>query len=261
MVYSLNEFYEKKQIFYWCNATGDLNGPGFSDTKSPELEELPAKVREVYERFWTEGRGANEYVVTLNGKTGLMLGWLFDYGYLEDLQVTVGANDPIQKDEYHAAVYAAANALSYDYRNPVIYGKDTDPEGDEILLFFEYDDLVKAGIHLCILASLDRISERLFNHVKEILTAPTKNVKPAPESAKAALPAWLYKKLHDRLYTELVECQTRLRELGDVFYSRPVDSTDYRNARQSYSVRKEQEEELLTIIAGLKKYDPDSEEG
>lgn len=71
-VISLNDVSNDNSLYYWCNCTGDLNIPG---CKSCDIvtntDMLPNAVRAVYDNFWGEGRGAQEYVGATCSATSL----------------------------------------------------------------------------------------------------------------------------------------------------------------------------------------------
>lgn len=143
MVHNLKQIYDDKLLHYWCNCTGDINMPGYPSSACPDCGVLPHLARLVYTDYWMEGRGANEYVVTYNGDTGLMLGWLFDYEWLKDLGLLTNNNAEKIKPLFHRYVKAAAEDLACDLSFPVFYGEDTDPDGDEILVYLSLGEMQK----------------------------------------------------------------------------------------------------------------------
>lgn len=82
MCKSLNEIYNKNQLFYWHNACGEINMPGDGDGYfHHDLEELPLKCRQFYNQFFSEDNDCYCYVVNCEGKTGLLLVALYDEPY------------------------------------------------------------------------------------------------------------------------------------------------------------------------------------
>ena len=136
-VISLNEVYKNNLMYYWCNAVGEINMPGYPIGASPEVSVLPNGPRSIYMDYRGEGRGANEYVVTYNGQDGLALQWLFDYSWLTDLGLVNDENLDDMKKALHAAVQEAAVELQKVWDCPVLLGVDTDPDGDEIIMFID----------------------------------------------------------------------------------------------------------------------------
>lgn len=234
MIRNLNDLYDK--IFYWCDYTGHLHEPGFSDSESPILDKLPPKVREIYDKFWTNPRDVDECIVTANGKTGLLLRWSFPYDYLEELQIIVGGNAPIQSDEYRDAVYSAANLLADNCPYAVLFGEDAQLDRYEINLFIEYNDLMKPETQMWLDVTANRIGIRLRSQVKEILTTP------APESeAKMfhprvkTLPAWLYEKIYEKFAQELNDVISEHYNFVNSLHSWPPENIDARIAKRKYN--------------------------
>lgn len=191
-IINLNEVYKLETLWYWCNSVGDLNVPGYAPTAHADLDSLPALVRSVYQHYWTEGCGANEYVVTFNGETGLMLGWLFDYNWLREL-LEVGGRclNEREKEIFHCTVKQVAEKIANGWffsegvpktpadacPYPVLYGEDTDPDGDEILLFLPFKDLgnssTKAGwlINTTGVNLVDEMYHRIYTEVENAVKA------------------------------------------------------------------------------------------
>ena len=72
------------------------------------------------------------------------------------------------------------------------------------------------------------------------------------------VPTWLYKSLWTMLSEDLSETRERMRELADQMAERAEhpESAAFRNAVQSYRVRKEHAEVLEQAIAGLEDIEP-----
>lgn len=200
-IISLNNVYDENSLYYWCNCTGDLNIPGCRSWDIvTNTDMLPNAVWDVYDNFWGEGRGAQEYVATYNGVTGLMLGWLFDYSWLDDLSLiklnayTMEVPDSM-KEVLHSAVEKVAKNLAagqffsddeqpIQHNYPVFFGKDTDPDGDEILIFFPYSELYKASEANRIARDVDgkriiAMEDRLYRAVEAAILANAQNAAPA----------------------------------------------------------------------------------
>lgn len=170
---NLKEVYAQKALFYWCNSTGDICVPGMAPWPcQATVDDLPPKIREIYESFWTEDEyGTWAYAVTLNGQPGLMLGWLFDYGWLKDIKILTDENLDIVKPLFHDAVFKAAEQLQtkIDSSNTaVLYGFDTDSDGDEILLFISYDELKNKGPQW-VKEKAEMFSEEIYDDVQVCL--------------------------------------------------------------------------------------------
>lgn len=132
---SLNEVYKNEELFYYCNACGDINIPGKDTFWDSTVDELPRSARELYENYWMEGAGLCMYVVEYKCETAMAVTALFDYGYREDL---TGDGIDVTDAEFFEAVKATAiryrNAMQYE----TLVGKDTDPDGHEIVFILPY---------------------------------------------------------------------------------------------------------------------------
>lgn len=151
-ILSLNEAYEKDTIKYLCNTCGDVNDPKDPGNMKPVEAESVMTVKELvlYRRYWEEGSGCSMYVMRVNGEPAMGLGFLFDDVWCQTLfQKKYGEHKVIEPDDMedywmprlYRAVEDAANALLWK-KAPgcnVYVGKNTDPEGHEILVVVPYD--------------------------------------------------------------------------------------------------------------------------
>lgn len=146
----LNKLYEEKTLYYWCNAVGDLNIPGYPLLACPTADKLPPDVREVYEKYWSENGWECRYVVTCDGETGLLLNYLFDHSWIKDMieeKELKPFSDEDRSKLLHIAVDATVGIVE-DYirsktekRFEILVGYDTDPDGDELGVFFPISEL------------------------------------------------------------------------------------------------------------------------
>lgn len=131
---SLNEVYENEELFYYCNACGDINIPGTDPWSRHDVDELPLSARELYENYWMEGAGLCMYVVEYKFEVGfekaMAVTALFDYGYREDL---LAEGISLTDEEFFAAVKNTAIMYRNAFRYETLVGKDTDPDGHEIV--------------------------------------------------------------------------------------------------------------------------------
>ena len=137
---SLNAIYASKhRMHYWCNACGEINLP--SDNGAIIIHddtELPMNPLHLYETFWAEGSGCQEYVVTLDEVDGMALGFLLDKSYKEDILTGMGLDSvATHLDAFTTAAKQTANWLAGAIQQDIsiLLGLDTDPDGDEILVF------------------------------------------------------------------------------------------------------------------------------
>lgn len=138
---SLNDIYKFKAMHYWCNAAGDINIPGDPSPESGlfathSADDLPQKARTLYETYWTECGYVPEYVVQLNGRTGFAFCFLLDDDYAETLEISV---HELRKIAHALAEDVFSKPL---YENcTFIYGEETDPVGDEFMIFVPYENM------------------------------------------------------------------------------------------------------------------------
>lgn len=147
-MWNLEEVNKSNTLYYWCNACGDINVLTAVAIRLGTEDDLPRPILRLYNEYWGEGRGVNEYCVSFNGEYGLMLGMLFDYSWLNDLGLDSEADDV--KAALHSAVRARADRLEAEYKEQgkeyqFFYGQDTDPDGDEILIFIPAEELFETG--------------------------------------------------------------------------------------------------------------------
>lgn len=131
MIKSLNKAYQTDSMYYWCNAEGEVNYPG-SGFSTGDSERLPAAVKELYEHYqFSPGCDANLYTVTYSGEDGMLLTTMFNSNWMD----VPAVKDTKQKAR--KALRSIATELTRQCKpwGTVLFGEDTDPEGDEIALF------------------------------------------------------------------------------------------------------------------------------
>lgn len=145
MVKSLNKVYENDELFYYCNACGDLNLPGTDPWSIHDPEELPPPARDLYNNYWTEGAGLTMYVVKYKDVTTIAVNALFDRGYMDDLEYKHGW----EKDEDAFLEAVKSTAIMADiytgFPLTILVGLETDPDGHEILFILPPDKCDKAA--------------------------------------------------------------------------------------------------------------------
>ena len=141
-ILSLNDAYQFNAMHYWCNAAGEINLPGdgilwprnAGSMICHSEEDLPPKAKELYECFWSDGWAAKEYVVQFSGRTGFAFNFLFDEEWMNNLKIPAPLFRKI-----------ASYVISEKLNNPlfencaVLYGEETDPDGDELLIVVPYE--------------------------------------------------------------------------------------------------------------------------
>lgn len=140
---SLNALYEEPYdaerasgCNYYTNAPGEINIPGAPALYCGRVDELPLPAQPLYETYQTEGVAAPVYVMNVRGEYGMGICFLLPLSssLLEGL-------DSIGEDEkYEALELAAADLAAWiaSFETPgvtVFLGRNTDPEGSEVLVF------------------------------------------------------------------------------------------------------------------------------
>ena len=143
---SLNGIYEKKELYYWCNAAGEIN-PRNAPTHIGTLEDLPFCPRELYENNWDEGSGCCMYVVEYQNTPGMLLCFLCDYSWASDMLRKPNEKiTDVEKEALFRSMEKHAEELEQWLRRkwPALHceiwsGKDTDPDGHELCVFIPYE--------------------------------------------------------------------------------------------------------------------------
>lgn len=130
MIKSLNKAYQTDSMYYWCNAEGEVNYPG-SGFSTGDSERLPAAVKELYEHYqFSPGCDANLYTVTYSGEDGMLLTTMFNSNWMD----VPAVKDAKQKARKAAPQHCNGTDQTVQAVGTVLFGEDTDPEGDEIAL-------------------------------------------------------------------------------------------------------------------------------
>ena len=152
-IYDLKKAHEKDELFYWCNALGEINMPGDGGIREHEEDELPPKVKKLYEKYQAEVDGCNLYTVNFRGQPGMLVAVLFDTCWAEDKLrhdeklkpvIQTMSEDQIKRAVHSVmdnplmdAIWAAALSMveEVDGFRSLLIGKDTDPDGHELCEF------------------------------------------------------------------------------------------------------------------------------
>lgn len=146
---SLNDSYAKNEIFYFCNACGDINLPTDppGSTECHSVEELPVPARVLFENFWSDCAGCHMYVVRYGQSYGMMVSYLLDYGWEQELirdakiheKVAAIYEDLINEKFLNACKDAFAELEDTMPVKEMLFGEDTDPAGHEAVIFISAD--------------------------------------------------------------------------------------------------------------------------
>lgn len=147
-VVDLSKLYEDNSndtMFYWCNACGDVNLPSDVDIVLHTEDELPPKIKRIYDSLECECNETNEYAVTICNKSGILLVALYPYQFVADIlkidersQKAQDATEQLSLDLKSFGNSLAAELKKIDPNCEVILGIHTDPEGPELGVFVPF---------------------------------------------------------------------------------------------------------------------------
>lgn len=142
-IMDLAKVYRNNELFFWCNCLGDINLPGdtLNSFGKHKASELPKDVRDVYDHT-NFGTGLCCYAVSLNGVAGYLINVLIDRCWMQDV---LDKDDVAEESEALAkkmpgiierirANIAQSCAIPAD-QYYVLFGKETDPDGHELMFF------------------------------------------------------------------------------------------------------------------------------
>lgn len=149
---SLNTVYEYDNLYFWCNAMGEILLPGGSLMVPHTPDELPPAYKNLYQKYQQETDYVHTYVVTFNGVAGMLLTALHDRRYYDEILAIhddiAGLLDnatelygPLHVALMSAALYrlyrCAEDILDDDVfcKCSVLVGSETDPAGHELCVF------------------------------------------------------------------------------------------------------------------------------
>lgn len=135
----LNESYDNGELRYWCNNAGDLFNP--KTKKDCVVNDLPPKIKNLYLNYWGEIYNSSTYVVEYQDIPAIVFNYLFDKSYIEDVieKLKIPTN-MLYMDIDWLAVHDVANIIIDKLPTGcyVFAGKNTDPDGHEILVAVPY---------------------------------------------------------------------------------------------------------------------------
>lgn len=160
-VVDLSKLYEDNSddtMFYWCNACGEVNLPSDVGIVLHTEEELPPKIKRIYDRLECECNKTNEYAVNICNMSGILLVALYPYQFVADVlkidersQKAQDATEQFALDLKTFGNDLAAELKEIDQNCEVILGIHTDPEGPELgvfIPFYEDKQPVANNLHL-----------------------------------------------------------------------------------------------------------------
>lgn len=136
---NLAQALDEKALQFWCNSNGDLFNP-HDDCECKEAD-LPAKLRNLYKNYWNDAFYVASYLVEFHDEPALVLNYLFDCCYIEDLMQKTTQYVITSPDMERAwcAVHDLANLLVDRLSECTVFaGEYTDPAGHEISILVPY---------------------------------------------------------------------------------------------------------------------------
>lgn len=132
-------------MFYWCNSCGEVNLPGDVGIVLHTEDELPPKIKSIFEYLECERNETNEYAVTVCNKSGILLMALYPCRFVADvLKIDEESEKALDATEQFALnLKGFGNRLTAELKEidpncEVILGIHTDPEGPEFGVFVPF---------------------------------------------------------------------------------------------------------------------------
>lgn len=134
-VISLNSAYEKDEIFYYCNACGEIQIPNDPGMAFHSADELPAPYRDLYSKYQTDASHFPRYVIRYKGNAAMAISVLLDECFCSDIVGRAASGKDLQL--YWNVIQRYAAFLRSDLMLDgcdILIGHNTDPDGNEILI-------------------------------------------------------------------------------------------------------------------------------
>lgn len=139
---------------YWTNAIGELNLPDDTQSEPCAMKNVPVYVQNVIDITEFDRHPVREYVVTLNGITGILFNMLYDESYVQDVS---GVCDKdiipfMHRFGDYLKSYAETicqNVKHINYNTETILGLYSDPDGHELAVLFPIYDGVELISNTC----------------------------------------------------------------------------------------------------------------
>ncbi|MCF7631263.1 hypothetical protein L3K78_00100 [Oscillospiraceae bacterium SCCA1] len=147
-VIDLSKLYDEDNndtMFYWCNSCGEVNLPGDIGIVLHTEDELPLRIKSIFEHLECERNETNEYAVTICNKSGILLMALYPCRFVADvLKIDEESQKALDATEQFALnLKGFGNRLAVELKEidpncEVILGIHTDPEGPEFGVFVPF---------------------------------------------------------------------------------------------------------------------------
>lgn len=147
-VIDLSKLYDEDNndtMFYWCNSCGEVNLPGDVGIVLHTEDELPPKIKSIFEHLECERNETNEYAVTICNKSGILLMALYPYQFVADVlkidEQSQKAQDATEQLAVNLKAFSSDLLTKFKKIDPnceVVLGIHTDPESPELGVFIPF---------------------------------------------------------------------------------------------------------------------------
>lgn len=186
MLKSLNELYDRDVVFYHCNALGEINVAGKDPLYCGDVSEMPEPAQVLYNQYQDETGPYRTYVVNIGNRYGMAYVVLFDYSWLDDNGLDVEKDETIFGALNTAVRNVAERIMDDSIADLEFYvGNNTDPDGDELMLFVPMDrlaptlDLQEACVEAIFGFDTDSendVYDEVLASIRDILDSAAENV-------------------------------------------------------------------------------------
>lgn len=147
-VIDLSKLYDEDNnntMFYWCNSCGEVNLPGDVGIVLHTEDELPPKIKSIFEHLECERNETNEYAASICNKSGILLMALYPYQFVADVlkidEQSQKAQDATEQLAVNLKAFSSDLLTKFKKIDPnceVVLGIHTDPEGPELGVFIPF---------------------------------------------------------------------------------------------------------------------------
>lgn len=147
-VIDLSKLYDEDNndtMFYWCNSCGEVNLPGDIGIVLHTEDELPPKIKSIFEHLECEHNETNEYAASICNKSGILLMALYPYQFVADVlkidEQSQKAQDATEQLAVNLKAFSSDLLTKFKKIDPnceVVLGIHTDPEGPELGVFIPF---------------------------------------------------------------------------------------------------------------------------
>lgn len=157
-IIDLKKVYDEEALYYWTNCLGETNlpGDGRGHCVMHTPEELPANALAAYNQAEFNS-GLHSYVVSYRGQIGFMIGVLVDESWISDILGRDDVDDVLKAagEALPELAGKVSSAIENGIHVPramytVFAGKNTDPDGHEIMIYVgqKHPEYYKSILHM-----------------------------------------------------------------------------------------------------------------